>query len=459
MPHKGSFTLSAAKEGYTAKTVTITDPNGVPKTQDFTLSLLSFKLPEVRRSKMLISTNGDAVQSFTNILLNNGTPVTSGAAYSITEKPAGLTDQITVDSRTGEVRFGKPALDKVNADGPQTVTIQAAHQGSKVSFTFTLTDHFSPRMSHSSVVLEGEIYVIGGTVQLSPPYIDVNEVWRSSDGGLTWDQAAAEGKRFTPGRSAHNSIVLGNDIYVIAGQNFVDNTRYHNDVWKSADRGVSWVQTADSSSRFPHRAYASAQVLKGVISLMGGDSGGYLRLNDVWTSADGGRTWRDATQSSTSRFDSRSQHSSVVLGEGDAAELYVIGGQGSGGSTFFNDVWKSRDGETWSEVTVDTAFSPSRSGHTSALLKEGSHAGLYLIAGQGAASNLKDVWKSTDQGKNWTRVTASAPFGGRTGHTSVVRGTTMYVIGGSNHDGTTLYNDVWKSGDGGTTWENVHKNP
>ena len=419
-------------------------------------------MPEVRRSKMLISTNGDAVQSFTdNILLNNGTPVTTGAAYSITEKPAGLTDQITVDARTGEVGFGKPALEKVNTDGPQTVTVQAAYQGSTVSYTFTLTDHFSGRMSHSSVVLGGdeEIYVIGGTVQLSEPYIDVNEVWRSSDGGLTWDQAAAEGKRFTPGRSGHNSIVLGNDIYVIAGQNFVDNIRYHNDVWKSADRGVSWVQTADSSSRLPRRAYTSAQVLKGAIYLMGGDSGGHSRLNDVWTSADGGRTWREATQPSSPRFDSRSGHFSVVLGEGNAAELYVIGGLGGSGATFLKDVWKSADGAIWSEVTGGTAFEPARHSHTLASVKDGIHAGLYLIAGQTAASNLKDVWKSTDQGKNWTQVTASAPFGVRAGHTSVVRGTTMYVIGGSDDGVTTLYNDVWKSDDGGATWVNVHKNP
>ena len=411
---------------------------------------------------MLISTNGDAVQSFTNTLLNNGTPVTSGAAYSITEKPAGLTDQITLDAGTGEVGFGKPALDKVNADGPQTVTVQADYQGKTASYTFTLTDHFSGRMRHSSVVLGEDIYVIGGAVQISPAVIDSNDVWRSSDGGLTWDQVDAEGKRFTPGRLNHSSVVLANDIYMIAGLSFNPLTSAHTDVWKSADRGVSWIQAAtgtmDSSTRFHRRHSATAQVLKGAIYIMGGEGTG-ANLNDVWKSDDGGRTWREVTQPSSPRFDMRQNHSSVVLGEGDAAELYVIGGQGSG-STRFNDVWKSADGGIWSEVTVDTPFTPPRNSHTPALVKDGSHAGLYLIAGEGAASNLKDVWKSTDQGKNWTRVTDNAPFGIRAGHTSVVRGTTMYVIGGTNDNGiTTLYNDVWKSDDGGATWVNVHKNP
>ena len=128
---------------------------------------LTFKDAAVRRSKMLVSTNRNAdgtykPQTFTNTLLNNGTRVTAGASYSITGKPAGLTGQITVNSATGEVTFGKPALDKVSADGPQTVTIQAAYQGGTASYAFTITDHFSPRDNHTSVVLDGALYVIAG---------------------------------------------------------------------------------------------------------------------------------------------------------------------------------------------------------------------------------------------------------------------------------------------------------
>ena len=220
--HKGSFTFSAAKEGYGTKTAAVTAPNGGPKTQNFTLDIietLKFRDSAVRKSKMLVSTNGDAAQSFTNplvtatVLKPEGTPVTSGVTYSITEKPAGLTGQITVNPSTGEVGFGKPALDRVNADGPQTITVQAAYQGKTYRYTFTLTDHFSPREQHTSVVMDGDIYVIGGTTRNSSgtfPFdfigaVQSSEVWRSSDGGLTWDQAADT--RFTP-RSLHGSAAL-----------------------------------------------------------------------------------------------------------------------------------------------------------------------------------------------------------------------------------------------------------
>ena len=142
---------------------------------------------------MLVSTNRNAdgtykPQTYTNTLLHNGTPVTAGAAYSITDKPAGLTGQITVNEAT----FGKPALDKVNAEGPQTVTVQAAYQGGTASYAFTVTDHFSPRCYHSSVVMGNDIYVIGGTTQgrdtsttPAAPEINSNDVWRSTD-GVTW---------------------------------------------------------------------------------------------------------------------------------------------------------------------------------------------------------------------------------------------------------------------------------
>ena len=253
---------------------------------------LAFAQATVRKSKLLVSTNRNADQTFTNTLRANGTPVTAGATYSITGKPAGLTGQITVNPATGEVTFGKPALDKVNADGPQTVTVQAAYQGKTASSAFTVTDHFSPRNFHSSVVLGNDIYVIGGTTQAEntsatppTPEINSNEVWRSSDGGLTWDQAAADAaKRFSPARKLHSSVVLGEDIYVIAGSS--SSFTNQRDVWKSSDRGVSWSR-ATANAGFSARYFATAEVLNGELYLMGGFQGIGAYLNDVWRSTDG----------------------------------------------------------------------------------------------------------------------------------------------------------------------------
>ena len=407
---------------------------------------------------MLVSTNRNAdgtyrPQTYINTLLNDGTPVTAGASYSITGKPAGLTDQITVNEATGEVTFGKPALDKVTADGPQTVTVQAAYQGKTASYAFTVTDHFSSRHYHSSVVLGNDIYVIGGTTQNALgalPEIKSNEVWRSSDGGLTWDQVADAAKRFSPARSTHSSVVLGEDIYVIAGSS----TTNQRDVWKSSDRGVSWSRATENAG-FSARRLTTAGVLNGAIYLMAGFTGMTPYLNDVWRSTDG-VTWTEVTNTTATRFARRLGAASVVLpgsGAGGADELYYIGGL-TNDTTTPQNVYKSSDGTTWTQLTPVPGFANDRYLHTAVVLG----GDIYVIAGQEASTSKRDVWKSQDKGATWSRITASAGFGSRTQHSSVVHGGAMYLIGGSVGGLTALRNDVWRSTDG-VTWVNVHENP
>ena len=421
---------------------------------------------------MLVSTNGNADQTYTNTLRANGTRVTAGAAYSITEKPAGLTGQITVNESTGEVTFGKPALDKVNADGPQRVTVQAAYKGGTASYAFTLTDHFSPRDLHTSVVLGDDIYVIGGVTQklfisLTPgtpstPQISSNEVWRSSDGGLTWDQVAG-GTRFTD-RANHGSVVLDGALYVIAGAAGNSGTTGRDDVWRSTDRGVSWspVTPAGTSVPFPMDYSFASAVLGTTMYVMGGIKFGPLtRYDEVWQSTDRGASWTQATNATDPKFSARSAAAAVVLGGPGAAKLYVIGGTttsgaGNGG---LDDVWESGDGASWTHVNASAASGdkfPARNQHSAVAIGDT----VYVIAGDQGGGVRRDVWTSGDKGATWTRATAAtnAEFPARRNHASAARGGALYVIGGSVSS-TQLFNDVWKSTDGGATWENVHANP
>ncbi len=56
--------------------------------------------------------------------------------------------------------------------------------------------------------------------------------------------------------------------------------------------------------------------------------------------------------------------------------------------------------------------------------------------------------RASGAGVTWTSRTASAPWAARFGHTSVVDAAgAIYVIGGGN--GSTGYQDVWASSDGG----------
>ena len=422
---------------------------------------------------MLVSTNGNADQTFTNTLLHNGTPVTAGAAYSITEKPAGLTGQITVNPATGEVTFGEAALTKVNTDGSQTVTVQAAYKGGTESYAFTVTDHFSPRDNHTSVVMENDIYVIGGVTQKfftsldpsipSTPQISSNEVWRSSDGGLTWDQVAG-GTRFTD-RANHGSVVLDGVLYVIAGAAGNSGTTGRDDVWRSTDRGVSWSRAtpAGASVPFPMDYQFASAVLGSTMYVLGGiQRPPFTRLDEVWQSTDRGASWTQATNATDPKFPARSAAAAVVLGSAGAARLYVIGGitTSGAGNAGLDDVWESGDGASWIQVNPSAAARdkfPARSSHSAEVLGDT----VYVIAGSQGGGSRRDVWKSADKGASWTRVVENAEFPRRRNHSSAAQGGALYVIGGASSGvaSGTLFNDVWRSTDGGQNWVNVHKKP
>ena len=70
---------------------------------------------------------------------------------------------------------------------------------------------------------------------------------------------------------------------------------------------------------------------------------------------------------------------------------------------------------------------------------------MWVIGGVSENGYLSDVWSSSD-GVNWTQVTATAQFGSRSGHTSVVFNNKMWVIGGAKY--TDLNHDAWYSEDG-----------
>ena len=274
-----------------------------------------------------------------------------------------------------------------------------------------------------------------------------NEVWRSADGGLTWDQAAAgttaDSTLFT-GRSAHTAEVIGDSIYLLGGT--TDGTDRLNDVWTSADRGVTWRQTAAATRRYPIRRVHSSAVLGTTLYVIAG-SGSSGVVGDIWQSTNLGSTWTRITN--FANFGRIFNHASVVV----ANRVYVIGGFQFSSVSDVNSVWRSAagtvGGTNWTQIAMGTRFSGRRN-HSAVVL----NGAIYVIGG---GSFNDDVWRSTDQGVTWTQVATGARFSARNEHTSAALSGALYVIGG--FDGTDRLNDVWKSTDQGVTWTNVHAGP
>jgi PGF-pre-PGF domain-containing protein len=288
---------------------------------------------------------------------------------------------------------------------------------------------FSPRDTHTAVVFNNSIWVIGGSRGGDVKSAYVNDTWYSSD-GVNWTQAT--GAAAFSGRCCHSSVVYDGRMWVLNGFS-QDGISYYlkDDVWYSND-GVNWTQ-ATASAPFSGRWGQGAVVFDNKIWVIGGVTSpqftGFLFMNDVWYSEDG-VNWTQATASAA--FPARYNYGLVVFDN----KMWIIGGYNYGG--LMNDVWYSDDGINWTQATGSAAFSP-RCQHTSVIYDDR----MWIIAGYDG-NLINDIWYSED-GVNWTQATSSAQFLERDTAASVVFDNRMWEIGGFVGSPYYMYNDVWYS--------------
>jgi len=194
---------------------------------------------------------------------------------------------------------------------------------------------------------------------------------------------------------------------------------------------------------------------------------------------DGEFNWVEVTRHAA--WSNRYDHASVVFNN----KIWVIGGYNPGqvkGDTYYEDVWSSADGESW---TLENGNAPwlGRRGHSVVVFDDGSGEAMYLTGGfsvneeSGYRQYNNDVWKSSD-GKNWNEIkprvypigdsTYTSDWFPRMNHSCLVanhNGTDyMYIIGGytmlediGGRYSVKYFNDVWRSTDG-VTWDSLAHN-
>jgi hypothetical protein len=163
---------------------------------------------------------------------------------------------------------------------------------------------------------------------------------------------------------------------------------------------------------------------------MGGE--GTTLYNDVWSSADGD-SW--VRVDSAAPWAPRFRATSAAFD----GKLWIMGGMGTGSH---NDVWCSTDGDSWIEVTAAAGWAPRR-GHCTVVFDNK----LWVFGGN-AGVVVNDVWYSPD-GDTWVEADSAAPWQPRGGAASVVWRDTVWLMGGVNSiSGNHYLNDVWFSADG-----------
>lgn len=300
--------------------------------------------------------------------------------------------------------------------------------------------------------------------------------------GSAWTVVTADAE--WEGRAGLQAVEHRGDLFVMGGRGAfsVDGpTTIFQDVWKSRDGGRSWDEVS-GPAEWPARGYFQALTHRGRIVVLGGQNfetvpnpifpGGCASLppgvpclpfipasrffDDVWASEDGAH-WSPLT--TKAGWEGRAGLSAVVF----KGEIFVLGGSqgddaatGGTGRRLFNDVWKSRDGASWERVTAAAPWAPRAGGV--AVVKNGY---IWLLGGErgftcGGAPGcvperdlyFNDVWRSRD-GAQWELVTAAAGWSARPGHQCVVALDTIVCFGGYGEPVNP--NDVWASGDG-RTW-------
>jgi len=184
----------------------------------------------------------------------------------------------------------------------------------------------------------------------------LNDVWKSVDGGKNWTEANSN----CPWEPRVDMAVVGCGlnkkgdfrVLVVGGDDWENN--FYNDVWESRDFGKTWdllIKHAPWESRAGHAVVCLAN---NELLLMGGNvtclkanksfkERDIKRLNDVWSSVDGGSTWQVSTKSAS--WNPRTLLKAVPSSDGRG--VVVVGGwqasasENQAGIFVLSDVWYS----------------------------------------------------------------------------------------------------------------------
>jgi photosystem II stability/assembly factor-like uncharacterized protein len=241
---------------------------------------------------------------------------------------------------------------------------------------------------------------------------------------------------------------LGTVIYIAAATG---------GIWKSTNAGGRWTNVSDSIGSPSYGAVAVAPSNSEIVWVGTGEANNMRSSSwgiGVFKSTDGGETWSEPMLPGSQHIgriviDPRNPNVVYVAALGP---LWAPGGE--------RGLYKTTDGgRTWSKTApssqftgyTDVAIDPSNPDvlYAAALMRE-RRAYSFLPAGPESG-----IYKTTDAGATWTKLTNGLPTTGDIGRIgiSVCRSlpSTLYAVIHARGD----ENGVYRSDDAGATWRNV----
>ncbi len=288
---------------------------------------------------------------------------------------------------------------------------------------------FPLRYGHTSFVLNGAMYVVGGFTYNGFS----NDVYFSPD-GISFNKIMPN-PGFA-GRWGFSSFVLNvngvNTACIVGG---ITSTGLSNEVWCTIN-GANWFkQNVNPNNVFTPRTGQTTVVFNGIVYLIGGYDVTGSYMNDVWASNDG-LNWM---QQPIGAFTARTGHTSFVFNN----KLYVIGGLDNTG--LLNDVWSTPNGLNWIREP-NAGFTPRK--EMASFVYNGKVYVTTGVTATGPTYVSKELWSF--DGINWVKVTDAPGYVERHLSTALVFNGKPYLIAGDTSNAYIGFsNDVYTPMDQG----------
>jgi hypothetical protein len=363
-------------------------------------------------------------------------------------------DKTSASTASSEISGAAPEA-SVASPSPTAIS-PSASQWTPIGPQATLSgsSHFSGRVTALAVDPNIPTTVYLGAAQ--------GGVWKSIDSGASWTPLTDSQPSLATGSMA---VDASGTIFVGTGEeNFGSDSYYGAGVLRSTDGGSTWVQLGQNTFA-PTTPECTAARLTcggakiGAIAVQPGTSGtsahllaavqrGFSNSGGLYWSTDGGTTWVLVSGASGVTADS-------VVFAGSATAFVGIHTQGVFKCTGFNATPSCvASNGTTNVITVSGTDRVS-------LATEAAGTTVYTALAVASTSALSGLYKSTDAGANWTKLTVLDFCNGQCFYDMLIAvnptDPTNVFVGGNGFPNN---NFLFHSFDGGTTWiadtNNIH---
>ncbi|MGH9486680.1 MAG: WD40/YVTN/BNR-like repeat-containing protein [Terriglobales bacterium] len=228
-------------------------------------------------------------------------------------------------------------------------------------------------------------------------------------------------------------------------------------VWKTTSAGVTWFPIMDQVDRANSvdsiGSIAVAPSNPNIVYVGTGDSVGGSHGDGMWKSTDAGKTWTHIGLENTTDINK-------IVVDPQNPELVLVSAQGDRTHNGRGIFRSSDGGQTWSNVLNPAGFNGTRDleaaydvPHVMFAATQGYGGFRFGPQPRGAKRMVAEVFKSTDEGQTWTRLTSPPNFYSRIGlavamNTGAQR---VYLVTTDYHGGSGFF----RSDDGGQSWRHM----